>query len=270
MHRIRKTTFMGFRKCPEQGMYMVRDRDNESYGDVNWDIPALANGQLFHHAAEDFWNEMPSDINCNDCDVYGMFNELMPKTKHKLLSVWFKWYADYEASRYIELKKDGLLEYFRPFKMEEAVEAEIDGLIRTGHVDRIDKVGEDELLVVEYKTGYSYDPEKAYAMTNVRSELQWYRSILSVMDSYKDFKIVGWRMINPTVGKVVGGKFSPLTKHSVDKVAENIKGYLNGDIEVKKKIDMHCSMCEWMEECLKYEDEGHEIFGLLKDNGGVK
>ena len=264
--RVRKTLFMSFRKCPKQGMYMSRDRDNESYGDVNWEVPALANGQLFHHAAEDFWNSMYNDeemVDWNKEVIEENFVKLMPKT-NSVLNDWFNWYAGYEANRYYVLRGLGEERFFRPFKMENAVEADIGGLIRTGHFDRVDRVSDKELIIVEYKTGFSYDPEKSYAVTNVRSELMWYKSILDNMEEYKDYKIVGWRMINPTVKRVIDGKFSPLTKHAVDKTADLILKWLNGDEEAKKKYGPYCQFCEWMEECIGYKVDGHEIFGLME------
>ena len=272
MHRVRKTLFMGFRKCPQQGMYMFRDRDNESYGDVNWEVEALAKGQIFHHTAEDFWSTMckVEDIVGDEDDIRDYFISLMPKTHVSDLRKWFRWYAKYESERFIKMREEGKLEYFKPFMMEEAIEAEIEGLIRTGHFDRIDRVSENELIIVEYKTGFSYDPSKEYAMSNVRSEVQWYRSIIEKLDKFEKYTVVGWKMINPTVERVVGGKFSPLTKHAVNKAADKIIKFLDGEEDPIKKYGPYCAHCDWMDECIGYKEEGHEIFGLLsKEMKGV-
>lgn len=268
MHRVRKSLFMTFRKCPQQGVYMNRDRDNESYGTINMEVPALAKGQIFHHAAEDFWTGMPGveELNkYNELELKEVFDKRMPITEHEELKVWFEWYVNYEVARWWKLKGKGLLEYFHPFKMEIAMEAEINGLIRTGHADRIDRIGDDELIVVEYKTGKSYDPDNSVAISNLRSELYWYKSVMEEMEEFKGYKITGWRLINPTVGKIAQGKFVMQTKYAVDKQADKILKLLNGEEEPKLKVGMHCQWCDWMEECMAYKDKDHEIFGLLEE-----
>ena len=47
MHKVRKSLFMSFRRCPKQGMFMFRDKDSETYGDLNVNVPALAMGRYF-------------------------------------------------------------------------------------------------------------------------------------------------------------------------------------------------------------------------------
>ena len=203
--------------------------------------------------------------NMDDEEINRYFLSLFQETKNKDISDWFRWYADYEANRFRKFKELGKLEFYKPFKMEGAVEREMDGLIRTGHFDRIDRVDKDKLVIVEYKTGKSYDPDKEYAVSNVRAETQWYKSIVEGLEEYKDYKVVGWLLINPTVGKTMFGKFAPQTKFSVNKHAGVIKEMLDGDREAIKKYGFNCMYCDWNEECLKYDIEGHEIFGLLSE-----
>ena len=263
-YSIRKSHFMSFRKCPQQGVFNI-ERGDSGYGELNTENEALLKGQIFHHSMEDFYNVL--DINkvsiaATNGDLYDYFRMLFPKTTHPDLVQWFDWYAKNETERYFAMKKEDMLEYFMPFKEEYYVEAVINGLKRTGHVDRIDKIGPKTLVIVEYKTGFSYDPKKAYKLTDLNAELEWYRSIIVEMKEFKDYKVVGWRMFNPTVGVDFFKEYKPVTKYAVDKATEGIVEILDGKKPVIKKFGFICQWCPFAEKCLGYDIKDHRIFGM--------
>lgn len=261
-YTIRKSLFMSYKRCPQQGVYEYHTHD-DSYGELNTTVDALLKGQIFHHAVEDIYTDMnTSQLSTLDLqEATDYIRKLFPQTTHRELTQWFDWYAYYDAQRFIELKKKGEERFFLPFLQEHYVSALIDGVNRTGHIDRIDKVGDKELVIVEYKTGKSYDPAKSWKLSDLKSELEWYRSIMAMMDEFKEYKIVGWKLINPTLGLTHLDTFHVLTKYSVNKNAKYFVEVLNGQKEAVKKIGMQCSWCKYSQECLKYEDKYHEIFG---------
>ena len=264
---IRKSLFMKFRICEQQGVYSQAD-GNEGYSELNLENEHLLKGQIFHHAMEDLYNEMTvEELNTlDDADVLGYINGLLPKTTQVDLIKWFAWYGKYESERYLNMKKDGKLEYFMPYKQEYYVEKLIKGINRTGHFDRVDRVSEKELVIVEYKTGNSYDPNKSWKLTNLNAELEWYRSIIDELDEFKDFDVVGWRLLNPTLGIDFYKKFNVVTKYSVNKASENILKLLNKEKVPVKKIGFPCQWCPYIEECQQFENNDHKIFGKLSDN----
>ena len=261
---IRKSLFMKFKKCSQQGMYSMA-QGNEGYSELNVQVPALLKGQIFHHAMEDFYNEIDISImnDLGDEHIKKYIETYLPITKQPDLKKWFNWYAEYETERYFTMKKEGKLDYFKPYKQECYVEKVIDGVKRNGHFDRIDRIGEKELIIIEYKTGKSYDPQKNYSLTDLRSELEWYRSIITQLDEYKGFKIAGWKLINPTLEIIYDSKFSTLSKYSVDKNINIILEIIRGNKPPVKKIGIQCNWCEFSKECLGYDDPNHEIFGQL-------
>ena len=245
---------MAFRKCPQQGVYRYEEND-EGYGNLNINEPALLKGQIFHHAMEDFYNKIKlEDIN----DPLEYFTNLLPNVIQPDLKEWFAWYAKYEADRYNKCEN---LDYFLPYRQEMAISYEIDGINRTGHFDRIDRIDDTTLQIIEYKTGRYNDPSKPHRLSNIRAEVEWYRSILSNLEEFKDYKIASWKMINPTLGVTISDKFLPTTKYYVSKSASNMKKVLEGKEPPIKKIGPVCMTCKFAKQCLKYDDPYHEIFG---------
>jgi len=265
MISLRKSLFMSFKRCPQQGMYGL-ERNDQSYGEINTEHPALLKGQIFHHAMEDLYNEMSmmvlKEYDTYE-DVHKYIHGLFPPTTQPDLRAWFDWYIDYESKRYLVMKEQDKLDYFMPYKQEMAVEYVIDGVKRTGHFDRVDRISDTELIIIEYKTGKSYDPNKAFKISDLRSELEWYRSIISRMDEFKEFTVVGWKLLNPTLGVSYTSKFAPTTQYSVDRNMKMIAEMIEGKREVIKKYGMQCNWCRFAQQCLSYDDEYHEIFGEL-------
>ena len=240
---------------------------DDSYGELSTTVPALIKGQVFHHTMEDLYNTLDFEKlkTLKDEEVEPYIRTLFPKTTQEDLVKWFDWYIDYESRKFILMRRENLEQYFMPFKQEYYVETQIGEVLRTGHIDRIDRVGEKELMIIEYKTGKSYDPSKSYKLSDLRSELEWYRSIIAKLDEFKGFNIVGWKMINPTLGVIHQAEFKKVTEYSVDRNVESIVEILDKKKQAVKKIGPLCGWCPFAKECLSYDDPNHEIFGKLSE-----
>ena len=266
--KIRKSLFMSYRVCEQQGTYRMANPD-DGYGDLNTTNPNLLRGQIFHHAMEDFYNtidmfklEKLSKVE----DIHSYLKTLLPTVQQPELKKWFAWYAMYEAERYMEFKQVHKLDYFLPYKSEYAVEAIIDNILRTGHFDRIDRISDNELQIIEYKTGKSYDPTNSVKLSNINSELEWYRSIIVNMPEFKQFNIVSYKLINPTLEIVFEKKFNILTKYAVNKMLLNIENIRSGKKKPIKKIGYICDWCEFKDECLGSGDANAPLFGTLSND----
>ncbi len=257
--KLRKSLFMSFRRCQQQGVYNYAIQD-DGYGDLNVENENLLKGQVFHHAMEDFYNTIEmSKLESTD-NRLEYIRSLLPNPKQPDLSQWFDWYAKYESDRYNSMENK---EYFMPFKTEYYVEAMVDGVKRTGHFDRIDRINETDICIIEYKTGKSYDPSKSYKLSDLRAELEWYHSILVKLDEFKDYNFTMWKMINPTLEIIHDGKFAITSQYAVNKNMGEIVEIIQGKREPKKNISMLCSWCPFKEECQGYTDPDHEIFGEI-------
>lgn len=257
---------MSSKKCMQQAVYSLNDKNSQNYNNLDTTSLPLLKGQIFHHAMDDFYNFMKDVNNFNEMNsdqVYEEFRKLMPKTTHPELSKWFNWYSMMDAIRLVEMRREGKLKYFMPFKLELYMEFNDNGIMRTGHCDRIDLIGDKKLRIVEYKTGKSYDPSKSYGLTNVRSELEWYKEIIEHLDEFKGYTVVDWMMINPTVEAVKIGKFSNLTKYSVKKNLDALVEVLDGKVEPIKNKGFICDWCPFFKECFEEDGSNHEIFGQL-------
>ena len=266
--KIRKSLFMSYRVCEQQGTYRMANPD-DGYGDLNTTNPNLLRGQIFHHAMEDFYNTIDVDVlfyldNYND--VYEYLRPLLPNVKEINIQKWSTWYAEYESKRFLEFKKEDKLQYFMPYESEYAVEAIIDNILRTGHFDRIDRISDNELQIIEYKTGKSYDPTNSVKLSNINSELEWYRSIIVNMPEFKQFNIVSYKLINPTLEIVFEKKFNILTKYAVNKMLLNIENIRSGKKKPIKKIGYICDWCEFKDECLGSGDVNAPLFGTLSND----
>lgn len=250
---------MTWKICPREAWYNVRDPGYNQYNTFNLDNPALLLGQVFHKEMDGFYSKIKIEemIGLVE-DRFALVRYLaskFSKTEHKVCLGYFNWYASIEANRFIELyKKDPkeLSQKFIPLYIEKYVEYEDkeNGIYRNGHFDRVDYLGNMQLRLVEYKTGYSYDIEKSHKLSKLRLELYWYKEILEHMEEFKKFSIVDWMLINPTTKQVFVSKFSELTKKAMDKIIPKVVRDINLKDPPERNLNFYCGTCKFKQECL--------------------
>lgn len=98
----------------------------------------------------------------------------------------------YEIERYLDFQKDNKIEYFKPQSREIFLVSEEPKL--RGYIDRIDWYDQEnnEVVLVEYKTGYSTQTSK------IKQELEFYVYMTEQSDDV-DFVVKQYMLYNPTI-----------------------------------------------------------------------
>ena len=268
---IRKSLVMSFRVCPRQAYYSVRDPEYNQYNEFNIKEPALLLGQIFHKEMDKFYAglDIESMMSMTVDKLHDYLLTQFSPTTHDTCLKYFSWYAKIESERFLDILRDGKGEIekrFVPLYIEKYVEWNDDGIIRNGHFDRLDYLGDNKVRLVEYKTGVSYDVEKSYKLTKLRFELYWYKEIVEHNEEFKELKLEEWMLVNPTLENVFISKFSHLTKNAVDKTFAKMVPALNQDIEPARKLNLYCSNCKFRKPCLI--DVNKSIFDIMVDDEG--
>lgn len=267
-NKIRKSLLMAWEVCPRQAWYNVRDPRYNEYNTFNFEKKSLLLGQVFHKEMDSFYSkidptEVFSYIDANteeEADkvrimIAKYFYDKFSMTKNQECKNYFMWYATIEADRFIDLyitNKDKAIDLFMPLYIEKYVEWDNPqiGATMNGHFDRIDKIDDKNLRLVEYKTGLSYDPAKKYKLTKLRLELYYYKEIIEHMEEFKGMTVSSWMLINPTIEKVFTSKFSPLTRSALYKKLPKVLSDINGEKEAERQLNFYCDSCRYKQECL--------------------
>ena len=267
-NKIRKSLLMAWEVCPRQAWYNIRDPRYNEYNTFNFDKKSLLLGQVFHKEMDSFYskidvNEVAGVVKENSQqeldDVVALvaekFFNKFSKTKNRECLRYFRWYAEIEARRFIELyvnSKTGLAHRFLPLYIEKYVEWDNKdvGVVMNGQFYRLDAIDDKHLRLVEYKTGLSYDPAKNYKLTKLRLELYWYKEIIEHMEEFKGKTVSHWMLINPTIEKVFESKFSNLTKSALYKKLPMVLEDINKETPAERKLNFYCDSCRYKNECL--------------------
>lgn len=240
---------MNYKNCQKQFWYFYNDDDRyDGYGKGSQNA-ALQRGTDFHNVADTFF------ANIREYSLRG-FRSVLPIGGN--LHYYYDWFARAEWARYEALK---VKEWFKPIATELIVEA---GDFK-GHVDRIDRIGKDELQIVEYKTGRSYNMEKDWAVTKMNAEIGFYAKLLKEGNYFPKMKIKSWRVINPTLEKVWVNNIHPATTKAVDKALEEIVAKIQEEGSFEYKLDTLfprtvtplCGYCPYVNHCF-YESKQYE------------
>ena len=250
---IRKSAYVTYRKCKKKFEYYYNDPDYWDYGnkDKGTTSEAQQKGLDFHTACEHFFREFEGRV----------ITKNMPKTFRNPFSVdngdlfdWFNFFLEEETKRWIDLEEDNKVGYWFPVANEIEIRSE-DVRDRTGHVDRVDIMPDDNLCIVEYKTGRSYDMDNPYALTDMNQEIGFYVSILRKANVFPDKKITKWKVINPTLKKIWINSITPISLRTVDSTLKEINNKLDNDGEFPRNEGVLCLYCPYASECLYGDDE---------------
>lgn len=130
------------------------------------------------------------------------------------------------------------LDFFKPIEQEIKIEPRVDGHTLVGIIDAVFKIGEDDYMLVDYKTGNSYSPwtnrEQRETEINYYGLATHHARSLSVSPSKGRFSYVGdggektYQITDQSLHR---------TRKIVNRVAEKIK---EGHFECSKD---KCKMC---------------------------
>ena len=270
-NKFRKSLIMSYRVCPRQAWYSVRDPEYEQYNEFNLSNPALLLGQIFHKEMDKFYTGIDvklmsqNRLEDNEKYLFSRFSE----TKNEECLKYFKWYSNIEAKRFSDLLIDGkgeIEQRFIPMFIEKYVEFNDDGVIRNGHFDRMDYLGNKQIRLVEYKTGESYDVTKPHKLSKLRFELYWYKVIVDNLPEFKEYTVKDWMLINPTMEMVHVSTFHTLTGKTVEKTLKSMVEDVNKNEAPARKLNLYCTYCKFRDECLI--DIPGSIFDISVDEKG--
>jgi len=249
-----------YKHCPKQFEFFYNSGDYYNYGESKGASPALIRGTAFHKGCDKFFNGF--DVNyCKDLNskqIGEYMSHHIQETNDDEINTWFSFFLEYEQRRFEQLREENKLQYYLPAAKE--LEISMPDLIdRTGHVDRIDQISEDELMIVEYKTGKSYDMDKPDRVTSMNAEIGFYVTILQGINKFPKQKIIKWCVINPTLEKVWINSISKVTLTSVDKNYKSLVEKLVNKEPFEKNINDLCMYCPYFNQCLYNKEEGLNI-----------
>ncbi len=251
-----------YKNCPKQFWYFYNDKAAREGYNVLGENLAMNRGQEFHLAVDEFYDkiqasQLPWDIH--------EFRIALPQSKDDVVNGWFDWYAKSEWERFEELSKESLEpdKAFMPLHTELKVELP-DRINRTGHVDRIDLIPgtKNELCIVEYKCGKSYDMEKSYMLTKMNAEIGFYAAILNKDKRFNQYRITHWKCINPFYEKIWYNNISGVTLKAVEKAYNGLVDLVNDKGPFDRKTSVLCMHCPYFEPCLGSE-EARKEFGFI-------
>ena len=254
---IRKSAFISFKHCNKQFEYFYNDPKYWEYGN-NKDEPdeKKRRGNEFHAATEVFFDKMTGRTFTKTWNQ-GELRSYLPKTDDKILSRYFKWFADIEVKRYNELENK---QDFLPLANELKVYMKDLVIDRTGHIDRIDVIpGTKNLRIVEYKAGASYDMEKPDRVTSMNAEIGWYVQILKAIKEYPEYKITEWMVMNPALEKIWINKISPISLKAVENTYSKMIDMIIKGLKFPKNVGPLCDYCPYLEECDPYYEEENVV-----------
>jgi len=260
---IRKTAFMMLKNCAKQFEYFYfKDPDYDHFNEPVTDPKSpQGKGTLFHNAAEEMFPQcdVKDMISLERADLVKYLRQRLPDIPQ--INPWFDYFADFEARRFCfgldAYGKEGIEKVFIPVALEKycKLESETEPA-RTGHVDRIDWLpNEESLCIVEYKTGKYYNLEKPYILTNLRAECGWYATILNKIKAY-DKPIAWWACINPMMQQYHVEKFHIMSVRSLEKQWQGLLKLIDNKGPFERNLSPLCGHCKYVSECLYNYGEG--------------
>ena len=204
--------------------------------------PALV-GTAFHNFAKYFFEttEEPESL--------VELLEKKPEIEDRELSSMITWWIEYEYKRYRENPFA-----WKPVAMEAYVEREFPEYIMAGTVDRIDRIGPDEYIIIEYKTS------RRNYINDWRRELVFYNMILDGI-----YNIIYYRVINPRTRSILDLKPSKNIEREIKKIIKR----MIADREYRANPSDLCFYCPYKSKCKYYRDNGiwdKELFDEIKNS----
>jgi CRISPR/Cas system-associated exonuclease Cas4 (RecB family) len=191
---------------------------------------AYSRGNYLHYAFYYFFD----NFYIKDGVVYPKF-----KVRDEFSSE-FNFFLKFENKRYKKLCSEGKEAYFKPVLREEDIAN--NKLAIHGIIDRIDRVGDGEFEIVDYKTNSS-----SYVESTIR-QLAFYNLVLE-----EHFNVVSWRVFNPVRGENFrcekNKEVMDFVRNQVDMVRKEIQ---KEAFDFAKKISS-CYYCGFKVFCEKWK-----------------
>ena len=198
-------------------------------------------GSMFHDFARDFFDfvDLKTASRCKSLkEVSSLFGKLVLPEFPPVLKKLCRNFTAFEAARYWTLRERNRLDIYMPVARELTIEDPKTML--AGTIDRIDKMADDTLCIVEYKTG---NPQ----IRSVQRELAFYKILLDAVGIY-DEQIKWLAIYNPDRQKFYVRTFSTqLVRATQRRIGQFWRSYQKGIFEAKPGF--RCIFCPHKNDC---------------------
>lgn len=191
-------------------------------------------GKLFHKFAENFYKRI--DV---EKITYHEFDELLV-SKEELNN-----FIKYEKKRYQKLLMNGKLNLYKPLLLEEKLIGEISGSEFIGYVDRVERLVNGEILVMDYK---AKEPTSDMAIKSLKRQLSIYGDLLEQRNAIKVDSIGSYFYRNDTD---VSYPFSGQIKNAMRKWVRNTVEKIESDEVFEMKQRKSCDDCSFKSKCFE-------------------
>jgi len=202
-------------------------------------------GTNFHDFARDFFEFLDYETLVHQTTIEGvrqLFRFLILPETPDILKELCENFVLFESERYWKLKKTTLdpMYYFKPAKTELYIQDKDSQM--AGIVDRIDRMSDDSLAIVEYKTGNPKIP-------SVKRELAFYKILIENAKIFEE--PIRWMVIyNPNHNKYHLSKFSPQLMSACRRRIVQFKRAHQID-QFPKRESLICTWCQYKGICLE-------------------
>jgi len=226
---LHKSMLQVWLRCPLQFKLLFLDRKPQ---EVSFEMQL---GTMFHDFARDFFDyvDLETAAQCKTVQEVGkLFGKLVlpefpPVFKQLCLN-----FTQFEAARYWTLRGKGRLDLYLPVAKELSVT--VPEKMMSGIIDRVDKMIDDTLCIVEYKTGR---PQ----IRSVQRELAFYKIMLDAAQLF-DLPIEWLAIYNPNEQKFFVRRFSTqllnATRRRIDQFWRAMQRK-----QFEPKPGFHCTWC---------------------------
>jgi DNA helicase-2/ATP-dependent DNA helicase PcrA len=218
-----------YNTCPKQYKFKYVEKD---FGDGG--IPAVQFGSLVHEILSKFTAETTKEDIGTIID--GMVKEYAKKYPYEM-------FQDAEDVIYDWFEED---KFTKTFAVEQELKYKIGKCEIIGYIDRLDKIGEGEYEVVDYKVGNFLYTEQSLA-----TSLQLEMYALGIHKLYDAFSVT------VTYDNVLQNKQFSREVIDFDIIEQRIENYIDAmlsDTEFEPRISNMCAYCFFKSKCSEYQE----------------
>lgn len=205
-------------------------------------LPALPQGRWLHSFFNVFFDKIVPEELLKKTDLsntLGYFRSLVPSIEENVVRSAVQNFIEFEANEWINLRGvPDPLRYFVPIAREKVfiVKEREEGsfLGRAGHVDRIDRMLDENLIVIDYKP-------RIGNLSSMRRELCFYQELVNASHLY-DKRVTHWGCFGYRQKQVFAEPSNPRTRTAMYKqIARMKKSILENDYPMK--VSDNCVTC---------------------------
>ena len=239
---VRKSSWKHWKLCPKLFDYVWIQKLPSAPG-VEQQF-----GSMFHDGARRFMEAMKDD---NGAMLHGVktWQEALSIFKgslafeHPVVGKWMANFFEFEAKRWQWLAERAAepFKYWSPVAIEEEVLSKKKGYLM--HIDRIDRLSDNNLIGIDYKTNKRMNP------SDVRGELNFYCEGINTSGRFTE-RCTMVACYNPQVNRVFVEPFKPRSLAYVERIIHQCRlNILSGDF--RPRPQRYCRYCSFNTKCLE-------------------